>query len=169
MRRERTDQAAWVHRFIEAAGHLTRSFGLGRTLGQVYACLYFSPTPRTLDDLREILGISKGSASMVVRQLERWGAVRKVWVKGDRKDYYRARDAFGRILKNAVRDLAGRRMARSAERLHALTAALKQSRAAAKCESREEAFVRERIQRLCAFQDKVQKLWDDVFLKTVLR
>jgi len=60
------------------------------------------------------LGISKGSASIGVRQLEQWAAVEKIWVKGDRKDYYQANDAFGRIVRNAMFDLAGERMENSA-------------------------------------------------------
>ena len=47
---------------------------------------------------------------MGVRQLEQWGAVEKVWVKGDRKDYYKARETIGRIIKNALVDLAGKRI-----------------------------------------------------------
>ena len=91
-----------VRRFIEDAGNASQSLGVGRVLGQIYAYLYFSASPRCLADLQNVLGISKGSASICVRQLEQWGAVRKIWVKGDRKDYYEANDWFGQILKNAA-------------------------------------------------------------------
>ena len=77
-------------RFIETGGHITQSIGVGRVIGQVFAHIYFSPRPQTLDDLTRELHISKGAASMSVRQLEQWGAVRRVWVKGERKDYYEA-------------------------------------------------------------------------------
>ena len=40
-----------VRRMVEAAGHASQSMGLGRVVGQIYACLYFSQEPRTLDDL----------------------------------------------------------------------------------------------------------------------
>src|SRR5512137_1651739 len=99
-----------ARRFVEDAGNTTQSFGIGRVLGQIYAYLYFSPEPRNLAHMQQSLGISKGSASTGVRQLEQWGAVRKVWVRGDRKDYYEANDWFGRILKNAVVDLVGKRL-----------------------------------------------------------
>ena len=99
-----------VQRFIEDAGRLTQSLGFGRVIGQIYAYLYFSRTPRCLADLQNALGISKGSASMGVRQLEQWSAVSKVWVKGDRKDYYAANDWFGQILKSALVDTIGKKM-----------------------------------------------------------
>ena len=100
-----------VHRFIEDAGALTQSMGFGRAVGQIYAYLYFSETTRTLADMQHNLGISKGSASTNVRQLEQWGAVRKVWVKGDRKDYYEASDWFGKIVKNALMDTINKKIA----------------------------------------------------------
>jgi len=83
---------------------------VGRVVGQIFAYLYFSEPPRTLDDMKEALGISKGSASMGVRQLEQWGAVQRIWVKGDRKDYYTANDYFGQIVKNIVFDIMGKRL-----------------------------------------------------------
>ena len=76
-----------VDKFIEDAGNLAQSFGLGRVVGQIYAYLYFSRTSKGLHDMQQDLHISKGSASMCVRQLEQWGAVSKIWIKGDRKDY----------------------------------------------------------------------------------
>ena len=103
-----------IRKFIENAGNLSQSFGLGRAIGQIYAYLYFSREPRSLADMQEILGISKGSASMNVRQLEAWGAVKQIWIKGDRKDYYKADDWFGGIIKSAVMDGIGKRLGSAA-------------------------------------------------------
>ena len=87
---------------IESAGRTTQGFGLGRIIGQLYALLFFSPVPMSLDDMAGELGVSKGSVSTNIRELEKWGAVRQVWVKGDRKDYYEAEVDFQRILKEGV-------------------------------------------------------------------
>lgn len=74
-----------IQQLVEVGGNSTRSMGLGRVLGRIYAWLYLHPEPQTLDNLTPALGISKGIASMGVRQLEQWSALEKVWVKGDRK------------------------------------------------------------------------------------
>ena len=100
-----------IRRFIEDAGNTTQALGVGRVIGQIFAYLYFSEEPRGLEDMKGALGISKGSASMGVRQLEQWGAVQRVWVKGDRKDYYTANDYFGQIVRNIATDLMGKRLA----------------------------------------------------------
>jgi len=76
--------------FTETVGQLSARLGLSRTVGQIYALLFLSDEPLCLDYMVERLKISKGSASTNIRELEKWGAVRKVWVKGSRKDFYEA-------------------------------------------------------------------------------
>src|SRR5436309_1683950 len=97
MKTKTTISPSWLaarRKFVEAGGHTTQSFGLGRIMGQIYAVLYLSPTPMCLDDIAKELGVSKASVSTTVRQLERWAAVKRVWVHGDRKDYYEAETDF---------------------------------------------------------------------------
>ena len=87
---------------IESAGRTTQGFGLGRIIGQLYALLFFSPKPMSLDDMGGELKVSKGSVSTNIRELEKWGAVRQIWIKGDRKDYYEAEVDFLRIIKDGI-------------------------------------------------------------------
>ena len=143
---------------------MTQSFGLGRVVGQIYAYLYFSESPRGLADMQEALAISKGSASMGVRQLEQWGAVQKVWVKGDRKDYYEASDWFGRILKNAILDIFGQKIESWASLLDE-----SDGLAGRLGDSPESEFVRARLKRLHAFQSKAQKVWGGPIIRALLR
>jgi len=160
-----------TRRFIEDAGSTTQALGVGRVVGQIYAYLYFSEPPRTLDDMKEALGISKGSASMGVRQLEQWGAVQRVWVKGDRKDYYSANDYFGRIVRNIMFDVMGKRLGSMAQLLDDADAELNhlsppdnQSRM-----TKNPAFLRSRVKRLRDFQGKVQSVWNNPVVKLMLK
>lgn len=89
-------------KFIEAGGHTTQSFGLGRIVGQIYALLYLNPHPLCLDEIADELSVSKASVSTTVRQLQQWSAVKRVWVKGDRKDYYEAETDFKAMLVNGL-------------------------------------------------------------------
>jgi len=101
----RNQSAEWMaarRSFIEAGGHTTQLFGLGRILGQLYALLYLSPRPLCLDEIVGELGVSKASVSTTVRQLERWTAVKRVWVRGDRRDFYEAETDFQSLLKTGV-------------------------------------------------------------------
>lgn len=158
-----------VRRLVEAAGHASQSLGIGRVMGQIFAYLYLSRDPRSLDDLTSALGISKGSASMCVRQLEQWGALEKVWVKGDRKDYYRAKDAFGKIIKNVIRDLAGKRIESSAVLLSEVEEILRKKGQRSDKASNDDEFIKERIAKIKTFQNKAQGMWDGVILQMLLK
>jgi HTH-type transcriptional regulator, glycine betaine synthesis regulator len=151
-----------VRRFIEEAGNTTQSLGVGRVLGQIYAYLYFSREPRNLADLQKALGISKGGASMGVRQLEQWSAVRKVWVKGDRRDYYEANDWFGKVVRNAVLDTMGKR-------LSDLTALLNGVGAESGDGQDPDDFISGRIEGLRKFHRKVQSVWNARIVRILLK
>ena len=163
------DSEAIAQRMIASAGHATQSLGVGRVLGQIFAYLYFNRKPRSLNDLTEDLGISKGSASMGVRQLEQWGGLEKIWVKGDRKDYYQARDNFGRVIKNAILDLAGKRIQDSASTLSEVGSELASKKNNGNDLSEDDEFMIEQLGKLKAFQDKTQGLWDGILLKMLLK
>lgn len=162
-----TKQDKIVRRMVEAVGHATQSLGVGRALGQIFAHVYFCREPQSLDSITSALGISKGSASMGVRQLQQWGALEKVWVKGDRKDYYRARDTFGRIMKNMVLDLAGKRIESSGSLLKSVEVELAQKNKASL--SKEDAYIVEQIEKIRNFEKKARGMWDGVLLKMLLK
>ena len=155
-----------VRRFVEDAGRTTQSFGLGRVVGQPYAYLYFAQTPQNLNDLQRALGISKGSASTGVRQLIRWEAVRKVWIRGDRKDYFEANDGFGRILKRALADTV-------ASRLESYTTLLDEAdQHIDRLDDNgngEHDHVRERVTHLRRFSERARNAWNNTLLQRLLR
>ena len=76
--------------FIENTSRLGSRLGISRVAVQLYATLYLNEKPLSLDDMVNILKISKGTASVNIRTLEELGAVKKVWIKGSRRDFYTA-------------------------------------------------------------------------------
>jgi len=97
-------------RLIERIGKICDDFGLNKFVAQLYTVLYLSGKPLSLDDLVERLKVSKGNISLNIRELEKWGAVRSVWVKGSRKDYYEAEPDIKKVITNKVRSSAQRRI-----------------------------------------------------------
>ena len=91
---------------VEAGGRTSQAFGLSRLFGQIYTYLYLSPEPQSLDELAEGLGVSKASVSIAARQLESWGALRCIWKRGDRRDYYEAETDFRRLDQQGFARLA---------------------------------------------------------------
>jgi len=74
----------------DQVGRLIEFWGFKRNMGRIWAVLYLSPEPLSAEDLREALQLSSGAVSMTLSELGRWGVVRKVWVQGDRRDYFNA-------------------------------------------------------------------------------
>ncbi|ACB85624.1 choline uptake/conversion transcriptional regulator CudC [Natranaerobius thermophilus] len=69
-------------------------YGVPPSIGRLYAILYFSDEPKTLDELRDMMGMSKTSMSTGVRRLEKNKMVKKVWKKGVRKHLYEGETDF---------------------------------------------------------------------------
>jgi DNA-binding transcriptional regulator GbsR (MarR family) len=77
-----------VQTFVEAWGAMGSLWGINRSVARVHALLMASEEPISLDDIAERLQISKGNASMSLRELRTFGVVRQVEVPGDRRDFY---------------------------------------------------------------------------------
>lgn len=156
-------------RFVEATGHATQTIGVGRITGQVFAHLYLSREPQTLDDLCDKLGISKGSASTVVRQLERWAALKRVWLKGDRKVYYQTTDEFGKVFRKALVEFVSRAM----ETTNGLLTDAEEALAAKPPKGAKNAddlsFLRDRITRVKKFRDRAQYLWNSPVIRMLFK
>jgi len=74
----------------DVVGRLIEFWGFKRNMGRIWAVLYLSPEPLSAEDLRQCLKLSSGAVSMTLNELARWGVVRKVWVQGERKDFFAA-------------------------------------------------------------------------------
>ena len=83
--------ATWRDRLVQALGDAANRSGVfSETAGKIYAVLYLSPGPLSLDEIGQQVGTGKGNASVQVRELLDLGMVRKVWVRRSRRDYYEA-------------------------------------------------------------------------------
>lgn len=96
--------------FLGEINQICSKFGLNNIMAQLYAILYLSDKPLSLDDMVDRLRISKGSASINIRALERYGAVRRVWVKGSRKDYYEAESDIYKVVIDRIRSMVNSRL-----------------------------------------------------------
>ncbi len=146
-------------KFIEAGGQTTNSFGIGRILGQTYALLYLSPKPLCLDDIVKELGVSKASVSTTVRQLESWSAIKRVWVKGDRKDYYEAETDFNSVLRNGLLAIVRKKLDTAGNQLAQVEDSLSEAMESLNGDDQEEVeIVAKRLQRAKQFHKKLNDL-----------
>ena len=86
---------------IELFSEIAKIHGLSKSVGEVYAIIYLSDKPLCIADIMDELGMSKGNVSMNLNKLEKIGFIKKVWIKGERKNYYESIDGF-----SSVKDIA---------------------------------------------------------------
>ena len=85
-------------------GRLIEFWGFKRNMGRVWTVLYLSPEPLSAEELRVALQLSSGAVSMTLSELARWGVVRKVWIQGERRDFYAAEVHLWRMISRVFNE-----------------------------------------------------------------
>jgi HTH-type transcriptional regulator, glycine betaine synthesis regulator len=88
----------------DVVGRLIEFWGFKRNMGRVWTVLYLSPEPLSAEDLRHALQLSSGAVSMTLSELSRWGVVRRVWIQGERKDFYTAEVQLWRMISRVFNE-----------------------------------------------------------------
>jgi DNA-binding transcriptional regulator GbsR (MarR family) len=87
-----------INEFVLMTGELGTNLGLNRTVGQMYGLLYMAGKPLSMDEIAKGLCVSKASVCLNARELEQWGAIKKIWTSGSRRDFYEADPDFVGIM-----------------------------------------------------------------------
>lgn len=74
--------------FIEFWGSMGVLWGINRSMARIHAFILVSGEPVDLDTVAQRLNISRGNASMCLKELRNWGVIHRVHVSGDRRDFY---------------------------------------------------------------------------------
>jgi DNA-binding transcriptional regulator GbsR (MarR family) len=83
---------------------ISRIIGQPRSYAEIYAVLFLSANPLTMDELIERLGISMGSASQGLNFLRKAGAIRMVLIPGRRPAHYEAVPELRQLAAGFLRD-----------------------------------------------------------------
>lgn len=93
-----------VLKVADAVGALIESWGFKRNMGRMWAVLYLEDHPLNATDLGERLGLSTGAVSMLLTELGEWGAIKKAWVVGERKEHYEAETNIWKMVSRVFRE-----------------------------------------------------------------
>lgn len=156
---------------LDRINQICSKFGLNNIMAQLYAILHLSNKPLSLDDMLQRLKISKGSVSVNIRALERYGAVRKAWIKGSRKDYYEAEADIAKVIMARVMSMAQNRLSEVDEMVNSAYRSLNSVNSSSKEEEEALKLFKERLDKLIALHSKAQllfNLFNSGFLNHVL-
>ncbi len=142
--------------FVEGLSHISHFWGFPKGVGAIFAALYLSPAPLSLDELVQQSGLTKGAVSTDVRALARLGLVHRSSRLGDRKDYYEAETDFYKAIRsilgerqNREFDSAVRSVRETLEKLQAVKGSVDEA---------ERKFLLERVQALQDFFGAIDSL-----------
>jgi HTH-type transcriptional regulator, glycine betaine synthesis regulator len=87
---EADDHKLWASELLvsDTIGRLMEFWGFKRNMGRVWTILFLSNRPLSAQELQDRLQLSAGSVSMTLKELARWGVIQKVWIQGERRDYF---------------------------------------------------------------------------------
>jgi len=91
--------------------------GLQKSVGEIYGLLFVSPRALAMDDIMLRLGISLGAASQGLKVLRSVGAVKPVYVPGDRRDHYVADLELSKFASAFIREELKPKLDRALERI----------------------------------------------------
>ena len=134
--------------FVRMAGVLN----LPRSVGELYGLLYISPEPLCINDCMKKLNISKGSTSQGLKILRSFGAVKPVYIPGDRRDFFEAESALRKIVTGFVNEQVRPHLENGKERMARLESL------AAAASSDDQEFFLDRIDRLKRWQKRANLL-----------
>ena len=112
---------------VESGGRTAHDLGLGRIVGQILVYLYLQPDACSLDKIEEELGLSKAAVSVGARQLEQLGLIKRVWVKGQRKKFYKSADNLAQALQQGFLSIVRQRVKDFGEQLESADGVLKEA------------------------------------------
>ncbi|WP_407272883.1 GbsR/MarR family transcriptional regulator [Radiobacillus sp. PE A8.2] len=81
-----------IDKFVQVIAKNMNLYGIAPSIGRLYGALYFAEEPMTLDDMRDVMAMSKTSMSTGVRALADMKMVEPAFKKGVRKDLYNSEE-----------------------------------------------------------------------------
>ncbi|MBN2197010.1 MAG: hypothetical protein JW751_29670 [Polyangiaceae bacterium] len=88
----------------ETIGQLMQFWGFKRPMGRMWTLLYLSPDPLGAAELGERLRMSAGAVSMTINELLKWGAIRRTWRPGERRDYFECEVSIWKLVRRVLHE-----------------------------------------------------------------
>ncbi len=150
-------------RLVEVGGRTSQDLGANRILGQILIFLYLQEKECSLPYISAQLGLSKASVSIAARQLEKLGLIKRVWVTGDRKNYYKSAENIAGALQEGLLALVRQKVQMFGEELDAVEKTIEA--AGEENSGQTFAFLRHRVQRASKLQKRLKFFLENPLVK----
>lgn len=134
-------------------GEMGSSWGINRTVAQIYALLFLSPDPLTADDVSSSLAIGRSTVSTGLHELQSWGVVKVLHVLGDRRDHFTTMNDIWEIFRIILDERKRREIDPTLE-------VLQESVAEMQIQGEDQAYVEERVNDMLDFFETVSVVYE---------
>ena len=139
-----------LERFVLHWGEMGGQWGVNRSVSQIHALLYLSERPMTAEEIADLLGLARSNVSTSIKELLAWNLIRRVPIKGDRRDHFEAEaDVWEMFMRIAV--------GRKERELDPAIAALRACAAEARGDPAVHAVANERLKALLDFVETLDR------------
>jgi DNA-binding transcriptional regulator GbsR (MarR family) len=135
-------------------GEMGATWGINRTVAQIYALLYLSPDPLTAEEISGTLSVARSTVSTGLHELQGWGIVRVVHVLGDRRDHFEAMSDVWEMFRAILTERKRREMDPTLAVLRESVAEL--------VDTEDDVHVQSRVQEMLDFFETAATLYDRV-------
>lgn len=150
-----TTLPAAVENFILRWGDMGTHWGINRSIAQIHALLYLSEHALTAEQISSQLGIARSNVSNSLRELVVWKLVRRVSVRGDRRDYFEAETDLWEIVTRIAEG-------RKAREIDPVRLALKECIAEAEADPEVSGVAMTRLADMMAFIDTMNHWYTQI-------
>ena len=144
-----------MEKFILHWGEMGSTWGINRTVAQIYAYLYLSPTSLTAEEISDTLAIARSTVSTGLRELQGWGIIRTVHMLGDRRDHFETMSDVWEMFRAILKERKRREIDPTLE-------VLRSSYAELKTEDPENAYIEERLEDMLQFFEITSTVYQQV-------
>ncbi|GFE57114.1 GbsR/MarR family transcriptional regulator [Geobacter sp. AOG1] len=92
-----------INQFVETWGTMGSAWGVNNSVARVHGLLIITDRPWCIDEIVERLQISKSNVSTSLKELRSWNVIRKVFLPGDRREFYACEPDAWEMLFNIMR------------------------------------------------------------------
>lgn len=156
--RPQSNVEAAQDRFVLEWGRMSSSWGINRTMAQIHALLLCTGEAYAVEELIERLHISRGNASMNLRDLMDWGIIRRFRKPGDRKDIYQCDGDVLHMFARVVRERKRRELDPTIDALRECLSMVPET-----SESEEDQVFRARLRALLEVFAVIDRIYNEVF------
>jgi DNA-binding transcriptional regulator GbsR (MarR family) len=141
---------AAIEQFVLQWGDLGGKWGVNRSVAQIHALLYVWERPLTAEEIADWLGLARSNVSNSIKELQAWNLIRRVPMRGDRRDHFEAETDPWQIF---ARIAAGRKE----REIDPAIAALRACRAATAADGKIHPVAQARLHALLDFVDTMDR------------